>query len=164
MPYLRDKNWRFGRFLTRYRQVILFNKNLLISGTGGFFASAYISQVHLEYYDDKLANSILALAIDYAVYIPLFALLFYIDNRSRYIDPVTCKRNSKALKEDVKRLFATFSVAEITFSITRFVSQYQLLLQADIQAYQASMLGSMIAWIVFFIVINLMARIVRLLR
>lgn len=163
MPHLRDMKGRFGRFLKRYRQVILFNKNLLISGTGGFFTSAYISQIHLEYYDDKFANSILALVIEYAVYIPLFALLFYIDNRSRYIDPVTCKRNSKALKDDVKRLFATFSIAEITFSITRFVSQYQLL-QADIQAYQASMLGSMIAWIVFFIVINLMARIVRLLR
>ncbi len=158
-----DDDGRFGRFLKRYRQIILFNKNLLISGTGGFFASAYISQVHLEHYADKLENSILALVIEYAVYIPLFALLFYIDNRSRYTDPVTGKRNSKALKDDVKKLFATFSVAETVFSITRFVSQYQLL-QAGMQAYQASMLGSMIAWMVFFIAINLMTRIVRLLR
>ncbi|MEM4285206.1 MAG: hypothetical protein QXS98_03365 [Candidatus Nitrosocaldus sp.] len=160
---LPDKDGRFDRLLKRYRQVILFNKNLLISGTGGFFASAYISQVHLEYYADKLTNSILALVIEYAVYIPLFALLFYMDNRSRYIDHASGKRNSKALKDDVKKLFAAFSVAEIVFSITRFASQYQLL-QVDIQAYQASMLSSVIAWIVFFIVINMMARIVRLLR
>lgn len=163
MPYGLYGNGAFDRFFKRYRQAILFNKNLLISGTGGFFASAYISQVHLEHYADKLTNSILALVMEYAVYIPLFALLFYIDNRSKYTDPVTGKRNSKAIRDDVKKLFATFSVAEIIFSITRFAWQYQLL-QVGIQAYQASMIGSMIAWVAFFIVINLMAKLVRLFR
>ncbi len=163
MPYEHGSDGVFDRFIKRYRQVILFNKNLLISGTGGFFASAYISQVHLEHYADKLTNSILALVMEYAVYIPLFTLLFYIDNRGRYTDPLTGKRNLNVIKDDAKRLFATFSIAEIIFSITRFASQYQLL-QVGVEAYQASMIGSTIAWVVFFIAINLMAKLVRLFR
>lgn len=164
MPYWPYGNGVFDKFLKRYRQVILFNKNLLISGTGGFFASAYISQMHLEHYADKLTNSILALVMEYVVYIPLFVLLFYIDNRNRYTDSVTGKRNSKVIKEDVKKLFATFSVAEIVFSVTRFASQYQLLQVGGVEAYQASMMGSMIAWVAFFIAINLMVKLVRLFR
>ena len=30
-------------------------------------------------------NSIVTLSVEYAIYIPLFALLFYLDNRNRYI-------------------------------------------------------------------------------
>ncbi|MCS6767627.1 MAG: hypothetical protein RMJ59_02855 [Candidatus Nitrosocaldus sp.] len=163
MPYGLYCNGRFDRFFKRYRQAILFNKNLLISGTGGFFVSAYISQIHLEHYADKLANSVTALVVEYAVYIPLFVLLFYMDNRSRYTDPATGKRNYKVIKDDVKRLFATFSVAEVVFSVTRFVGQYQLL-QVGMQAYQASMIGSMLAWVAFFIAINVMAKLVKLFR
>ena len=37
---------------------------------------------------------------------------FYRDNKSRYVDPLTGKKNSKNIKEDTKKLFETFSVSE----------------------------------------------------
>jgi hypothetical protein len=69
-------------FFKRYRDSILFNRNLIIAGAGGFSASAYMSQLYSQYGRNDAANSVIALATEYSVYIPVFALLFYIDNRS----------------------------------------------------------------------------------
>jgi hypothetical protein len=141
----------------------LFNRNLIIAGAGGFFASAYVSQVYDRAGSSDFANSAAALAVEYAVYVPVFATLFYIDNRKKYVDPATGKRDSRKLLQDIKKLFAAFSVSEAIFAITRVVAHYGLL-QADIQAYVASMASSLIAWGIFFVAINSMAKLVRLFR
>jgi hypothetical protein len=85
--------------LMRYRKVILFNKNLLLSGSVSFLAGA--------------------LTTGYCVYIPLFAFLFYRDNKSRYIDPLTKKKNFKNIREDVMKLFGTFTMYEVVFIVTK---------------------------------------------
>ena len=64
----------------------------------------------------------ITLLIGYCVYIPLFAILFYRDNKSRYVDPLTGKKNSKNIK-DTKKLFGTFSVSEIIFIVTKLYIQ-----------------------------------------
>ncbi|MEM2855769.1 MAG: hypothetical protein QW416_01520 [Candidatus Nitrosocaldaceae archaeon] len=152
-----------SNFFHKYRDAILFNKNLIISGAGGFFASAYVSQLYSEYDDNEFVNSVVALITEYAVYIPLFALLFYVNNKNRYVDPLTGKKNTKQLRHDIKKLFATFSISEVIFSITRVLTQYQLL-QSDIQAYEVSMVSSIIAWAVFFIAVNVMVKLVKLFK
>lgn len=149
-------------FFSRYRDATLFNKNLIISGAAGFFASAIVSQLYSQYDSNDFVNSLLALVSEYAVYIPLFALLFYLDNRQKYVD-LTGKRNTKQIREDIKKLFAAFSLSEVIFAITRVLAQYQLL-QADIKPYEASMIGSLVAWGVFFVSINIMAKLVKLFR
>lgn len=150
-------------FFGRYKDAILFNRNLIIAGAGGFFASAYVSQLYAQYDNNDFANSTLALAVEYGVYIPVFAALFYIDNRSKYVDPATGRRDSRRLRHDIKKLFAAFSVSEVIFSITRVLVQYALL-QAGSQPYEASMASSLVAWGVFFVTVNLMAKLVKLFR
>ena len=150
-----------GKFFSKYRAAVLFNKNLIISGIGGFLASASISQIYSQYDRNELVNSAVALATEYAVYIPLFAFLFYFDNRQKYVDASTGKRNGKKIRDDIVKLFASFSVAELIFSIVRFALQY-FLLGLDIPAYSASMLSSLTAWGVFFVAINIMAGVTRL--
>lgn len=150
-------------FFGRYKDAILFNRNLIIAGAGGFFASAYVSQLYAQYDSNDFANSTLALAVEYGVYIPVFAALFYIDNRSKYVDPATGRRDSRRLRHDIKKLFAAFSVSEVIFSITRVLVQYALL-QAGSQPYEASMASSLVAWGVFFVTVNLMAKLVKLFR
>lgn len=150
-------------FFGRYKDAILFNRNLIIAGAGGFFASAYVSQLYAQYDNNDFANSTLALAVEYGVYIPVFAALFYIDNRSKYVDPATGRRDSRRLRHDIKKLFAAFSVSEVIFSITRVLVQYALL-QAGSQPYEASMASSLVAWGVFFVAVNLMAKLVKLFK
>lgn len=150
-------------FFSKYRDYILFNKNLIISGSSAVITSASVAQLYARYDTNALANSIVAIAAEYGVYIPFFAFLFYRDNRHRYIDPLTGKRDPKRLRIDVKKLFATFSISEVIFAVTRTSTHYQLL-QSGTEAYQASMIGSLIAWAVFFVCINAGVKFVRLFK
>jgi hypothetical protein len=147
----------------RYKDVVLFNRNLIISGACSLFVSAYVSQLYAENGSNYFANSTIALGVEYGVYVPVFAILFYINNRSKYVDPITGRRNSSKIWQDMKKLFAAFSVSEVIFSVTRVSVQYQLL-QAGNQPYESSMASSLVAWGVFFVLINSMARLVKLFR
>jgi len=155
---------KIGGFFSKYKEVILFNKNLVISGVGGFFVSAYISQFYSQFDKNEFTNSIIALVTEYAVYIPLFSILFYVDNRQRYIDPETGKKDTKQIRDDIKRLLASFSISEVIYSITRVATQYGLLLHQElkVEPYEASMVSSLTAWGVFLVTINVMAKLTRL--
>jgi cytochrome bd-type quinol oxidase subunit 2 len=151
-----------ANFWRRYGDAIRFNRNIIISGIGSFFAGALVSQFYSGYdSENSLANSAVTLAAEYGVYIPAFALLFYMGNRRRYIDLKTGRRNSRAIRDDVKKLLAAFSVSEVIYSVAKFGSQYQLL-QSGTKAYQASMIASAVAWAVFLVAVNAMARATRL--
>jgi len=153
-----------GRFLIdRYRDAILFNRNLLIAAACGFIASTAVSELYALYDASKLYDSLVALATDYALYLPVFGFLFYRDNKDRYADEQG-RRNNKQLREDLKKLLAAFSVSEVIYAMARLLAQYQLLTVYGIQPYEAAMLGESIAWAVFFLSINLMARAVRLFK
>lgn len=154
---------RTAGFFSRYKEAVLFNRNLIIAGAGAFFASAYVSQLYAQYGSSDIANSTLALLVEYGIYIPVFAILYYLDNRSKYVDPATGRRDSRRAIQDIKKLFAAFSVSEVIYSITKVLMQYWLL-QAGTQPYEASMASSLTAWGVFFISINSMAKLVRLFR
>lgn len=149
-------------FRKKYSDAIKFNRNIIIAGFAAFLTSSYVAQESHESTGD-LGNSAVVLATDYGVYIPVFALLFYLDNRSKYIDPATGRRDSKKIANDVKKLLASFSVSEVIFAVTRFGLHYQFL-QSGAEAYIASMASSVIAWAVFLVAINLMAKAVRLFK
>ena len=136
----------------------------MIAGASAFLTGALISQLYAGYDDENsLANSAATLAAEYAVYFPAFSFLFYIDNRSKYVDAATGKRDNKRLIGDIKKLLASFSVSEVIFSAVKIGMQYQLL-QSGTEAYAASMVASAVAWAVFFVAINLMAKVTRLFR
>jgi hypothetical protein len=155
---------KIGSFFSKYKAVILFNKNLFISGAGGFFTSSYVSQLYSQFDKNEFANSVFALATEYAVYLPLFSILFYVDNRQKYVDPATGKKKSKQIRDDIKKLFAAFSVSEVIYSITRVATQYGLLQQLNVEPYEASMVSSLTAWGLFLVTINVMAKLTRLFK
>jgi hypothetical protein len=150
-------------FYQKYRNYILLNKNILLSGIFAFFGGAIFTQLYAQYDNNNLANSIVTLSAEYAIYIPLFALLFYLDNKNRYIDPLTGKKLKDRLKCDIKKLVAAFSVSELIFSFSKIAIHYQLL-QLYTEPYQASMIASLIAWIIFLVSINLSIKAVKLFR
>ena len=80
-----------------------------------FLVGALTTQIYALFYSGNLSNALVTLLVGYCVYIPLFAFLFYRDNKSRYEDPLTGKKNFKNIKEDTKKLFGTFSVSEIIY-------------------------------------------------
>jgi hypothetical protein len=138
----------------KYKNTILFNKNLILSGIAAFFAGAVFTQLFAQYLlDNNLLNTLSTLSVEYGVYIPLFAVLFYLDNRYRYIHPITGQKDSAQIKNDIKKLFAAFSISEVIYSVCKISAQYYLL-QRNTEPYQASMLSAIFAWLVFLVCIN----------
>lgn len=149
----------------KYKDLIFFNKNIIIAGICSFFSAAYVTQFYYTQYNKShITNSILALLTEYSVYIPIFVFLFYIDNRYRYFDPLTGKKDCKLLKKDLKKLFTAFLISEIAYSCSKVSLTYQFL-QVGALPYQASMLGSLTASAISFVLINLAVfKVVKLFR
>src|SRR5688572_13619007 len=152
------------RFYQHYRDYILLNKNILVSGVFAFFGGALFTQLYAQYDNNNLSNSIVTLSVEYAIYIPLFALLFYMDNRNKYVDPLTGRKDKKRIKSDIKKLIAAFSVSELIFSFSKIAIHYELLQTFMVEPYQASMIGSLTAWAIFLVSINLSVKAVKLFR
>jgi hypothetical protein len=139
----------------KYKDLILFNKNIIIAGICSFFSAAYLTQLYYTHYNKShLYNSVFSLLTEYSVYIPIFLCLFYIDNRYRYFDPLTGKKDYKILKKDLRKLFTAFLISEIAYSFSKISLTYQFL-QLGAVAYQASMLSSLTASVISFFLINL---------
>ena len=149
--------------LTKYRKVILFNKNLLISGIVSFLAGALATQSYVLFDRNNMSNAIITLTIGYCVYIPVFAFHFYRDNKSRYIDPLTGKKNSKNIREDIMKLFGAFTVSEVIYIAVKLYIHYSLL-QLYVQPYQALTIAELTAWGVFLISINTGIKVAKLFK
>jgi hypothetical protein len=149
------------RFYNKYRSYILFNKSIIISGTFAFFVGAFFTQFYSQYEKNNFLNSIVTLSVEYVVYIPLFGLFYYLDNKEKYIDPQSGKKNYENIKKDIIKLFAIFSISEVIFSVSK-ISIHYYLMEISVEPYQASMIGSLTAWLIFLVIINFGAKIVKL--
>lgn len=149
-------------FFRKYSEAVKFNKNIVIAGLAVFLTSTYVAKTSYESTGD-LGDSAAALATEYSVHIPVFVPLFYIDNGSKYVDPATCKKDSKRVASDVKKIMASFAASEMIFAVTRFSLYYQFL-QSGAEPYVASMGSSAVAGMVFFVAINPIGKATRLFR
>ena len=72
-------------FRKKYRDILLFNRNLLISGTVGFFVSVLATQIIVEIdISSAFDISIVTILIGYCASKPLFIILFHRDNKQKY--------------------------------------------------------------------------------
>jgi hypothetical protein len=155
---------RYGKeFYRKYKNYILFDKNIIIAGIAALIVGTFFTQFYSQQNKNNFLNSIVTLSVEYAVYIPLFALFFYFDNKRRYIDPTSGKKNYKNIKSDIIKLFAVFSLSEIIFAVSKVSIHFQLM-QISFEPYQASMIGSFTAWFIFLVIINFGANVVKLFK
>src|SRR4029079_4255169 len=145
----------------KYRSYILLNKNIIIAGTAALIVGVFFTELYSEYNKNNLLNSIVTLIVEYAVYIPIFAILYYLDNRGKYIDTLTGKKNNANIKSDLLKLFTIFSISEVIYSIAKVSIHFQLM-QMSFEPYLATLIASTTAWLIFLIVINSGAKAVKL--
>jgi hypothetical protein len=150
-------------FYNKYRNYILLNKNIFIAGTAALIVGVFFTELYSEYDKNNLLNSIVTLTVEYAVYIPIFAILYYLDNRGRYVDALTGKKNYANIKSDLVKLFTIFSISEVIYSVAKVSIHFQLM-QISFEPYQATMIASTTAWLIFLIIINLGAKFVKLFK
>jgi len=150
-------------FYNKYRNYILLNRNIIIAGTSALIVGVFFTQLYSEYNKNNLLNSIVTLTVEYTVYIPIFAILYYLDNRGRYVDAPSGKKNYANIKSDLIKLFAIFSISEVIYSVAKVSIHFQLM-QISFEPYQATMIASTTAWLIFLIIINLGAKFVKLFK
>jgi len=136
---------------------------MIISGIFAFIVGTFFTQFYAQYEKNNFVNSIITLSVEYAVYIPLFGLLYYLDNKEKYVDPQSGKKNYAIIKNDIIKLFAIFSISEIIFSVSKVSIHFELM-QISFEPYHASMIASFSAWFIFLVIINLGAKIVKLFK
>ena len=150
-------------FYNKYRNYILLNKSIIVAGIAALIVGTIFTEFYSKYDKNNFFNSIVTLTVEYSIYIPIFALYFYHDNKNKYVDPVTGLRNKVVIKKDIIKLFTIFSVSEIIYSVSKVSIHFQLM-QISFEPYQASMIGSIAAWIIFLVLINLGAKIIKLFK
>ncbi|TLX89412.1 MAG: hypothetical protein E6K97_05205 [Thaumarchaeota archaeon] len=141
------------KFYNKYKNYILFNKNIIIAGTAALIVGTFFTQFYAQQNKNNFLNSIVTLSVEYAVYLPLFGLFYYLDNKGRYVDPLSGKKNYTNIKNDII----------IIFSVLKVSIHFQLM-QISFEPYQASMIGSFTAWFIFLVIINFGAKIVKLFK
>jgi hypothetical protein len=150
-------------FYNKYRNYILLNKSIIVAGIAALIVGTIFTEFYSKYEKNNFFNSIVTLTVEYSIYIPIFALYFYHDNKNKYVNPVTGLRNNAVIKDDIIKLFTIFLLSEIIYSVSKVSIHFQLM-QISFEPYQASMTGSIAAWIIFLVLINLGAKFVRLFR
>jgi hypothetical protein len=146
------------QFYAKYRELILFNKNIIVAAVASIIGDAIVVQYAAESISNDILVSILSIITDTAIYLAAFAGLFYIDTRKKYIDVTTGKRDSSRFRQDAKKIVTALGVSEVVYIIAKFTSIY-LLLQANVAPpYQIAMLTTLLAWVFYIVTANLMIK------
>jgi hypothetical protein len=144
-------------FYRKYRNILQFNKNLIVSGIVAFIVSAAVTELYSKYDNNDLLISTVSILTGFSVSIPLFAFLFHMDNKRKYTESITGKTNHTFRNLIRKKLVALYSISNIVNIVARFVIIYELLKLA-VEPYEASMLSSLCASGLSYLVTNLASK------
>ena len=71
--------------MSRVKAYLLFNRNILVGFTGAFLVGAASSQA-IARITSPLINSLISIVAELGVFLTIFGVLFYYDNKDKVID------------------------------------------------------------------------------
>jgi hypothetical protein len=134
------------------------NKNILIAFAVSITFSAIIAQGLAE--QEDYLNTTYTLIFDYIFYFSTFGSLYYLDNRKKYLLK-SGKTDKEKLRHDLIRIITSLGIAEIVYTIARWILQYYFL-SINYDPYLASIVSQVISTIIYMIVVNLSVKMTRL--
>ncbi len=134
------------------------NKNILIAFAVSITFSAIIAQSLAE--QEDYLNTTYTLIFDYIFYFSTFGSLYYLDNRKKYLLK-SGKTDKEKLRHDLIRIITSLGIAEIVYTIARWLLQYYFL-SINYDPYLASITSQVISTIIYMIVVNLSVKMTRL--
>ena len=147
---------------SRLKDYLLFNKNILIGFVGAFLTGAVSSQA-IARFTSPLINSLVSLVAELGVFLAIFGVLFYFDNKDKFVDEQGKKREFAKVKWVLLKLASTLSVAEIEYNTVKPAIHFWLLTM-DYQPFIASTIASVIAIVGYLAVADSMAYLTRLFK
>ena len=142
----------------QYKEYLKLNKNILL----GFLASIVVSAIIAQMFSNQqnYINATITLGTDYLVYFSTFGMLFYFDNKKKYILD-TGEVDKASLRRDLIKVILSLGIGEIIYTICRWTLQYYLLTNSY-EAYIASLTSQSISTIIYMITVNLSVKFTRL--
>jgi hypothetical protein len=153
----------FNKFYKKYSSTISLNKELLISGTVGFFVSLVVAYVSTKYSTNDFANSALTVITGFVFSKVVFVILFHLDNKKKYTKRFTGKLNFDILKQIVTKMIFADAIFDIINNVSRFFILLELL-KIEYQPVQAATIASIIASCFSYLAINLIVRRIHVFR
>jgi hypothetical protein len=147
---------------SRLKDYLLFNRNILIGFAGAFLTSAGTSQA-ISRFTSPLINSLISLVAELSVFLAIFGILFYFDNKDKFVDKQGKRRESGKVKWVLLKLASTLSIAEIEYNTVKPAIHFWLL-TLDYQPFIASTIASFITIIGYLAVADSMAYLTRLFK
>ena len=142
----------------RLKEYLLFNRNILIGFTGAFLTGAGTSQA-ITRFTSPVVNSLISLIVETSVFLAIFGILFYFDNKDMFVD----EQGSKRVRWVLLKLASTLSVAEIEYNTVKPTIHFWLL-TLHYQPFVASTIASFITIIGYLAVADSMAYLTRLFK
>ena len=142
----------------QYKEYLKLNKNILL----GFLASIVVSAIIAQMFSNQQSyvNATITLGTDYLVYFSTFGMLFYFDNKKKYILD-TGEVDKAGLRRDLIKVILSLGIGEIIYTICRWTLQYYLLTNSY-QPYIASLTSQSISTVIYMITVNLSVKFTRL--
>jgi hypothetical protein len=147
---------------SRLKDYLLFNRNILIGFAGAFLTSAGTSQA-ISRFTSPLVNSLISLVAELNVFLAIFGILFYFDNKDKFVDKQGKRRESGKVKWVLLKLASTLSIAEIEYNTVKPAIHFWLL-TLEYQPFIASTIASFITIIGYLAVADSMAYLTRLFK
>ncbi|QMU54272.1 MAG: hypothetical protein GKS07_04770 [Nitrosopumilus sp.] len=140
------------------QEYLKLNKNILVAFAASITISAIIAQLLAGQADH--INTTYTTIVDYVIYFSVFAGLFYLGNRKKY-HLESGGTDTAKLKHDLKKLITSMGIAEVVYTVVRWVLQYYFL-TIDYDPYLASIASQGISTIIYLIILNMIVKITRL--
>ena len=152
------KSYFIRHFYDKYRDIILFNKNIIIAA----IVTAVIDVLIVGYAVTLYPNgyfliSAISLIADFAIYNALFIALFFVDNRKRYVG-AGGKMNKQKIKEDGKKLITALGISEFGYLATKFLSTYIMFAYTPLGGSQISIITTILAWVTYLTSANILIK------
>jgi hypothetical protein len=148
--------------MNQLKAYLLFNRNILIGFVGAFLVGAVSSQA-IARFTSPLVNSLISIVAELGVFLTIFGVLFYFDNKDKFIDEHGNRKESGKVKWVLIKLASTLSVAEIEYNTVKPAIHFWLLIQ-DYQPFVASAIASFIAILGYLAVADSMAYLTHLFK
>lgn len=150
---------------SKYRDIISFNKNIIIAAIITAIADVFIvNYASVLYPTNYLLISIISILADFAIFNIFFIMLYFIDNRSKYVNPEDGTKNKQKIKQDLKKLITVIGFAEISYLTTKFFSTFIIFELFLENPSLISIITTLLAWILYITIANIMARNQKLFR
>lgn len=139
----------------KYKEYFKLNRNIFIAFLASITVSAFVAQSIAD--QDDYLNTTITLIADYAVFFSVFGFLLYLDNRKKY-KLASGETDWPQLKTDLIKMITSLGIAEIVYTIVRWISQFYLLSE-EYDPYMASIIGQIISLVIYMAALNLIIKI-----